>query len=62
MTRKTKVRIVGDPDLAKKVSASIMARFQTKDHKVFDTTPYRYAKTPGIAIYITVEKPRVAHT
>jgi len=55
MTRKTKVRIVGDPDLAQKIADVIGAHFEVGRCQKFDTTPYRYAKSPGVSHYIDVK-------
>lgn len=54
--RKTKVRIVGDPDLAKAVAEVVTDAFECEKPRQFNTTPYRYAKAPGISIYITVKR------
>lgn len=57
MTRKTKVRIVGDPVLASKVEACLKEHFECTSRK-FDTTPYRYAKSPGVSIYVDIKGAR----
>jgi hypothetical protein len=55
--RKTKVRIVGDPELAQQVMLCIQKHFEV-DVRRFDRTPYRYAKSPGISYYVTIKKPK----
>jgi len=54
----TKVRIVGDSALSKKIAKVIEEHFEIKKREKFGTVPYRYAsKMPlGCSIYITVKK------
>jgi len=54
--RKTKVRIVGDPEICEQVAEVIANHFVIAPIQRFDTTPYRYAKSPGKSIYITVTR------
>ncbi len=56
MTRKTKVRIMGDPALCQTIADVIKERFEVSQHRKFDTTPYRYATTPGVTHYIDVKR------
>jgi len=58
MTRKTKVRIVGAPDLCQKIADVIQDHFVTDRVRKFDTTPQRYAKSPGVTHYIDVKRAR----
>jgi hypothetical protein len=55
MTRKTKVRIVGDPTLASRIEACLKEHFECTSQR-FNRTPYRYAKTPGITIYLDIKR------
>jgi hypothetical protein len=54
----TKVRIVGEQSLGKKIAKVIEEHFEIKKREKFGTTPYRYiASMPlGCSIYITVKK------
>jgi len=54
----TKVRIVGDSALSKKIAKVIEEHFEIKKREKFGTVPYRYAtKMPlGCSIYITIKK------
>jgi len=59
MVRKTKVRIVGDPELAIKVSHVIMDHFDFSDLKQFNRAvgrDYAHSDAPGVTIYITIKK------
>jgi hypothetical protein len=53
----TKVRIVGESELGKKIAKCIEEQFEIKKRVKFGTVPYRYAtKMPlGCSIYITVK-------
>jgi len=55
MTRQTKVRIVGDPDMAEAVADCIKEHFNIARNSKFDTTPYRYAQSPGITHYLVIK-------
>jgi hypothetical protein len=54
----TKVRIVGERELAKKVADCIATNFEVKRRERFNRTPYRYAEAyaTGVSYYITVKK------
>jgi len=62
--RKTKVRIVGDPDLAAHIAVTL------SDHYEFEKAPerfqravgrdYAHTQAPGVTVYIVVKKPKVA--
>ena len=56
MARQTKIRIVGDPKLAMKVALCINEHFVIERQQMYNRTPYRYAKTPGVTYYIVVKK------
>ena len=62
--RKTKVRIVGDPALAKKVADVIKAHFELLGSQRFGNMPTRYGKghsdAPGCSIYLDIKKPKEA--
>jgi len=60
--RKTKVRIVGDPDLASYVAVVLSGHFE------FEKAPerfqravgrdYAHTQAPGVTIYITIKRPK----
>jgi hypothetical protein len=62
MSRKTKVRIVGEPNLTAHIAQTLF------DHYEFEKAPERYGRAvgrdtshsdaPGSTIYITVKKPK----
>lgn len=54
----TKVRIVGERELAKKVADCIATNFEVKRRERFNRTPYRYAEAyaTGVSYYMTVKK------
>lgn len=54
----TKIRIVGEQELGKKILECIEEHFEVKTRVKFGTVPFRYAtKMPlGCSIYITVKK------
>jgi len=64
VARKTKVRIVGDPELASHIAMLL------SDFYEFEKAPERYQRAvgrdyshsegPGVTIYITVKKPTLA--
>ena len=56
MARQTKIRIVGDPKLAMKVALCINEHFVIERQQMYNRTPYRYAKTPGVTYSIVVKK------
>lgn len=55
--RNTKVRIVGDPELAEKVKRWILTRF-VADVKEYPRAPTRYSSSqaPGCSIYMDIKK------
>ena len=65
MTRKTKVRIVGDPELAAAVANLLVDNFVTADLQNFDRAvgrDYAHSNAAGCSIYITVKKPKEVST
>jgi len=59
--RKTKVRIVGDPELADKVAEALIERFELSRIQRFNAAPTRYGSgsdAPGCSIYLDVKKPK----
>jgi hypothetical protein len=64
MPRKTKVRVAGDPALAKQVAKVVLDHFETeRGAEVFDRAvgrDYSHTDAPGISIYIAVKKPKEA--
>ena len=60
--RKTKVRIVGDPELAGKVAQVIKDHFKLNGYQRFSTMPTRYgtghSDSPGCSIYLDIKKPK----
>jgi hypothetical protein len=64
MTRKTKVRVVGDPELAGKVAQVIKDHFELSGYQRFSAMPTRYdtgySDSPGCSIYLDIKKPKLA--
>ena len=61
MTRKTKVRIVGDPELCKKVANILEDAFVMASKQEFPRAPTRYGKgsdAPGYSIYFDIKRPK----
>jgi len=61
MTRKTKVRIVGEPQFCEKVAQVILDHFEVDKCEKFDRAvgrDYAHSNAPGCSIYITVKKPK----
>jgi hypothetical protein len=62
LTRKTKVRIVGDPELAGKVAIVIREHFELSGSQRYNAVPTRYGKghseSPGCSIYLDIKKPK----
>jgi hypothetical protein len=60
--RKTKVRIVGDHELAGKVAQVIKDHFELSGYQRFRAMPTRYGKghsdSPGCSIYLDIKKPK----
>lgn len=62
MARKTKVRIVGEPNLCDKVCEAILDHFDTEDPQYFDRAvdrDYAHSEALGKTIYIVIKKPRI---
>lgn len=62
--RKTKVRIVGDPELAGKVAIIIKEHFELSGSQRFSAMPTRYgtghSDSPGCSIYLDIKKQKQA--
>ena len=61
MTRKTKVRIVGDPELAAKVANVLVDNFVTANLQKFDRAvgrDYAHSKASGCTVYLEIKKPK----
>lgn len=61
MARKTKVRIVGDPELASKVRRCIQDHFELDQDEKYDRMPTRYGSygsSPGVTYYLSIKKSR----
>jgi hypothetical protein len=62
--RKTKVRIVGEPELAKQIAQVILKHFEVFSMQHFDKATLRYGKNiaPLHSYYFDIQKPREART
>lgn len=62
MSRKTKVRIVGEPLLADKIMEVIVDHFElAEDTQRFDHAigrDYAHSKAEGVTLYLVVNKPK----
>jgi hypothetical protein len=60
MARKTKVRVVGDPALAREVARVIQERFVLENGPTsFNQAvgrDYSHSRAPGVTVYLTVKK------
>jgi hypothetical protein len=61
--RKTKVRIVGDPDLAGQVAQVVKDHFELSGSQRYSAMPTRYgtghSDSPGCSVYLDIKKPKV---
>jgi hypothetical protein len=60
VTRKTKVRIVGDPELARIVARIIAYNFEIGQRDLFDKAvgrDYSHTDAPGVTIYLEIKRP-----
>jgi hypothetical protein len=59
--RKTKVRIVGDPELAAKVTNVLVDHFVTANLQTFDRAvgrDYAHSDAQGCTVYLEIKKPK----